>query len=131
MNGGLADPELTALILWLLLPAALLVGGLCLALWYGRRDWVVVHAVVRTRPEPGDAASPSEIAWRDEAGEVHLAHLRLTGPKGHPPVGSLIVLSHPPGQPKALQPGTPGPLLAGAVAAGLLVLLCIAMVLGV
>lgn len=126
----MADPELTALILWLVLPAALLVGGLCLVLWRGRRDWVVVHAVVRTRPDPGDATAPCEIAWRDDAGEVHVGHLRLMGPKGHPPVGSLIALSHPPGRPEALQPGTPGPLLAGAVAAGLVVLLCLAMLLG-
>jgi len=131
MSAGLVDPELSALILWLVLPAALLATGICLVLWRGRRDWVVVHAVVRTRPGPGDAATPSEIAWRDDAGEVHVGHLHLMGPKGHPPVGSLIALSHPPGRPEALQPGTPGPLLAGAVAALLVVLLCLAMLLGV
>ena len=48
MTGPLADPALSALVLWLVLPAALLAGGTCFAMWRGRRGWVVVEAVIRT-----------------------------------------------------------------------------------
>lgn len=131
MTGSLADPALSPLILWLVLPAALLAGGVCFAMWRGRRDWVVVEAVIRTPPDPAEPASMAEIAWRDEAGEVRAAQLHLPGARGRRRAGDLIALSHPPGQPGALQPGTPGPLLAGAVAAGLIATLCAAILLGV
>lgn len=130
MNGSLADPGLTALILWLVLPAALLVGGLCFALWRGRRDWVVLEGRVVFRPEPQDAKTPCEIAIDAPDGTTRSVHLHLIRPKGPPPVGTIVALSHPPGQPEALQPGTPGPLLGGAVAGAALALLCIAIVLG-
>jgi hypothetical protein len=129
MSGPLADPELSALILWFVLPAALLAGGACLALWWGRRGWEVVEAVIRAVPEDGIGAS--EIAWRDDAGEVRVAQVFLPSPKGPRAVGTLVALSHPPGRPEALQPGTPGPLLAGAVAAGLVAALCVSVLLGV
>jgi len=128
MTGPLADPELSALILWLVLPAALLAGGACLAFWWNRRGWVVVEAVIRSVPE--DGIGTTEVAWRDDAGEVRAAQVFLPSPKGPRAVGSLVALSHPPGQPGALQPGTPGPLLAGAVAAGLVALLCLSVLLG-
>ncbi len=131
MTGRLADPALSALVLWAVLPAALLVGGTCLAMWQGRRDWVVVEGIVRSAPEPGDPAASSEIAYRDAAGEVRVAHLRLASPKGPPPRGTVMTFSHPLGQPGALQPGSPAPLLAGAVAGGLVAALCVAIVLGV
>ncbi|WP_137125434.1 cytochrome c-type biogenesis protein CcmH [Roseomonas sp. HF4] len=129
MSGSLADPELSALILWFVLPAALLAGGACLAFWWARRAWVVVEAVIRSVPDGGVGAT--EVAWRNEAGEVRVAQVFLPSPKGPRAVGTLVALSHPPGQPEALQPGTPGPLLAGAVAAGLVAMLCISVLLGV
>jgi hypothetical protein len=131
MTGPLADPTLTALVLWFLLPAALLVGGACFALWRGRRDWVVVEAVVRAVPAPDDAAGLTEIAWRDDTGEVQVARVRLPPAKRPARPGALISLSHPPGQPEALQAGTPGPLLAGAIGSALVAALCIAILLGV
>lgn len=131
MSGPLADPALSALILWFVLPAALLAGGACLALWRGRRDWVVVEAVVRSRPDPDDPAAETEIAWRDHAGEVRVARLRLPLPKGPPPAGALLSFSHPPGRPEALQLGTPRPLLGGAIACGLVAALGVAILLGV
>ena len=130
MTGPLADPGLSALILWVVLPAALLVGGLCFALWHARRDWVVVEGRVVFRPEPDDAASPCEVAIDAPDGTARTVRLHLVRPKGPPPVGSIVALSHPPGQPDAVQPGTPGPLLGGAVAGGAVGLLCIAMLLG-
>jgi len=131
MTGSLADPALSALVLWFVLPAALLVGGACLAMWRGRRDWVVVEAVIRTAPDPADPASRAEIAWRDEDGAVRTAHLSLPGTPARRRAGDVIALSHPPGDPSALQQGTPGPLLAGAVAAGLVAALCASILLGV
>ncbi len=130
MTGPLADPTLTALILWFLLPAALLVGGACLAMWRGRRDWVVVEAVIRALPAPDDPAGLTEIAWRDDAGDVQVARLRLPPGRSPPRPGALLSLSHPPGQPEALQTGTPGPLLAGAIGSGLVAALCASILLG-
>ena len=121
------DPGLAPLLLWGVLPAALLVMGGCIALWRGRRGWVVVEAVVRDTPTPG---GPSEIAWRDEAGDVQVSHVLLPNPNGPPRPGTLITLSHPPGRPEAMQPGTPGPLLAVAAGAGLVALLSLSMLLG-
>lgn len=121
------DPGLAPLLLWGVLPAALLVLGGCLVLWRGRRDWVVVEAVVRDTP---DEAGRTEIAWRDEAGEVQVCRILLPNPNGPPRPGTLIALSHPPGRPEAMQPGTPGPLLAVAVGAGLVILLSLSMLLG-
>ena len=123
----MVDPSLAPILLWGVLPVALLVMGACLAFWHGRRGWVVVEAVVRHTP---DAGGPSEIAWRDEAGAVRVSHVLLPHPKGPPRPGTIIALSHPPGRPEAMQPGTPGPLLAVAVAAGLVAMLCLSMLLG-
>ncbi len=128
MSGPLADPALSALILWLVLPAALLAGGACLAMWRGRRGWVVVEGVVRSRPAPEDPATTAEVAVRDPDGAVRVVHLHLPH---RPAPGTPLTLCHPPGEPAALQRGTPGPLLAGAVAAGLVAALCVAIVLGV
>lgn len=131
MTGPLADPGLSPLILWLVLPAVLLTGAACLALWRGRRGWVVVEAVIRTLPDPSGPGATTGIAWRDETGEVREAQLHLPALPGRRRAGDVIVLCHPPGQPGALQPGTPGPLLAGAVGSGLVAALCIAILLGV
>lgn len=128
MTGPLADPGLSALILWLVLPAVVLTGGACLALWRGRRGWVVVEAVIRTPPDPAEPGAATGIAWRDAAGEIREAQLHLPGNRR---AGDVIVLCHPPGEPEALQPGTPGPLLAGAIGSGLVAALCIAILLGV
>lgn len=121
------DPSLAPILVWAVLPTALAVMGACIVLWHGRRGWVVVEAVVRETPGPG---APSEIAWRNEAGEVQVSRVLLPHPKGPPRPGTIIALSHPPGRPEALQPGTPGPLLATAVAAGLVAMLCLSMLLG-
>jgi len=121
------DPSLAPILLWGVLPVAVLVMGACLALWRGRRGWVVVEAVVRDTPQP---AGPSEVAWRDEDGEVRVSRVVLPHPKGPPRPGTIIALSHPPGRPEALQPGTPGRLLAAAVAAGVVALLSLTMLLG-
>jgi hypothetical protein len=123
----MADPDLAPILLWGVLPVTLVVMGACLALWRGRRGWVVLQAVVRDTPDPG---GPSEIAWRDAAGEVQVSRIMLPNPKGPPRPGTIIALSHPPGRPEAMQPGTPGPLLGAAVAAGLVALLCLSMLLG-
>lgn len=123
----MADESLAPILLFGVLPVALGVMGACLAFWRGRRGWVVVEAVVRDTPDPD---GPSEIAWRDAAGEVQVSRIRLPHPKGPPRPGTIIALSHPPGRPEAMQPGTPGPLLAVAVAAGLVALLCLSMLLG-
>lgn len=131
MTGSLADPALSALVLWFVLPAALLAGGACVAMWWGRRGWVVVEAVIRTAPDPAEPGARTEIAWRDEAGAVHVTHLHLPGTPARRRRGDVIALSHPPGDPAALQPGTPGPLLAGAVAAWLIAALCVSILLGV
>jgi hypothetical protein len=41
-----------------------------------------------------------------------------------------VRLSHPPGRPEAIQPGTPMPLLAGGIAGGLMAMLCASILLG-
>ena len=48
-----------------------------------------------------------------------------------PRPGALLSLSHPPGQPEALQTGTPGPLLASAIGSALVAALCASILLGV
>ncbi|NMJ41863.1 hypothetical protein GWK16_11470 [Roseomonas sp. JC162] len=131
MTGPLADPTLTALILWFLLPAALLVGIACFAMWRSRRDWVVVEAVIRAVPAPDDAAGLTEIAWRDDAGDVQVSRIRLPPAKRPARPGALLSLSHPPGEPDSLQTGTPGPLLAGAIGSALVAALCASILLGV
>jgi hypothetical protein len=124
------DPGLEALVLWLVLPAGLVVGGVCLALWRARRGWVVVQGVVRTPPDPRDAGALTEVALPAPGGAARSVRLHIPAARGRVKAGLAVTLSHPPSQPDALQPGTPTPLLAGAVAGGLMALLGLAMLLG-
>jgi hypothetical protein len=125
------DPGLDALVTWLVLPAGLAVCGVCLALWRARRDWVVVDGVVRMAPDLRDAGALTEIAVAAPDGTIRILRLHVPAARGRLVAGQAITLSHPPGQPEALQPGTPAPLLAGAVAGGLMALLGLSILLGV
>ncbi len=124
------DPDLDALVLWLVLPGGLVVCGVCLALWRARRGWVVVQGVVRTTPDPRDPGGLAGIEFAGPDGapltvRLHLPAARRGLREGHP-----VTLSHPPGQPQAAVPGTPMPLLAGAVAGGLMAMLGLSILLG-
>lgn len=123
-----ADPGLSALLLWLLLPAALAIGALCLALWWPRRGWTVLHArvVASVAPEPGWI----EVAVAGADDTPRIVRLRPLRPELPPRPGAEITFCHPPGQPDALQQGTPGPLLAGAIAAGLVAALSLVTAIG-
>lgn len=122
------DPGLDAIVLWLVLPAGLVVGGVCLALWRARRDWVVVDGVVRTPPDPRDPGALTEVAVAGPDGAVRMLRVHL--PARRIRAGQAVTLSHPPGRPEAMVPGTPMPLLAGAIAGGLMALLGLSMLLG-
>ena len=124
------DPGLDALVMWLVLPASLVLGGVCLALWRARRGWVVVEGVVRTAPDPRDAGALTEIAVADADGAVRTVRLHVPAARGRVAASQAITLCHPPGQPAALQPGTPMPLLVGAIAGGLMALLALSILLG-
>jgi hypothetical protein len=124
------DPGLDALVLWLVLPGGVLVCGVCLALWRARRDWVVLDGVVRVPPDPRDPGGLAEIGVPGPDGAERRLRLHLPAARGRLPAGLVVTLSHPPGRPEALQPGTPLPLLAGAVAGGLMTLLGLSILLG-
>jgi len=130
MTGPLADPGLSALILWVVLPAAVLVTVACFAMWRARRGWVVLEGVVAAPPEPDDPAGLATVALPQPDGAARLVRLRLARAGRPPEAGMRLALSHPPGQPEALQPGTPGPLLAAACAGALLSALCLAVAAG-
>jgi hypothetical protein len=124
------DPGLDALVAWLVLPASLAVMAVCLALWRARRDWVVVDGVVRTAPDPRDPGGLTGIAVAATDGTERVVCLHVPAARGRVRAGQLVRLSHPPGQPEALQPGTPMPLLFGAVAGGLMAMLGASILLG-
>lgn len=124
------DPGLDALVLWLVLPGGVAVCGLCLALWLRRRDWLVIEGVVRVPPDPRDPAGLTEVAVDAPDGAVRNVRLHVPAARGRLKAGMAVTLSHPPGRPDALVPGTPMPLLAGAVAGGLMALLGLSMLIG-
>ncbi|MBR0683202.1 hypothetical protein GXW74_22125 [Roseomonas eburnea] len=130
MSGPLADPGLSALVLWAVLPVTAVASVACFLMWRARRGWVVLEGIVVSRPEPGDAATPIGIAVPQPDGTTRLAHLHMARPGGPPRVGAMLTLCHPPGHPEALQPGTPAPLLAAACAGALLSALCLAVAAG-
>ncbi|CAH0222493.1 hypothetical protein [Roseomonas sp. CECT 9278] len=125
------DPGLDALVAWLVLPASLVVMAVCLVLWRARRHWVVVDGVVRTAPDPRDHGGLTEIAVTATGGTERLLRLHVPAARGRIKAGQVVRLSHPPGQPEAMQPGTPMPLLFGAVAGGLMAMLGASMLLGI
>jgi hypothetical protein len=124
------DPGLDALVTWLVLPASLAVGVLCLALWRARRHWVVTEGVVRTPPDPRDPGGLTEVAVTAADGTERLLRLHVPAARGRIKAGHAVRLSHPPGQPEAMQPGTPMPLLFGAMAGGLMAMLAVSILLG-
>jgi hypothetical protein len=124
------DPGLDALVMWLVLPASLAVTALCLALWRARRNWVVVDGVVRTAPDPRDHGALTEVAVAATDGTERLLRLHVPAARGRIKPGQVVRLSHPPGQPEAMQPGTPLPLLFGAVAGALMAMLGASILLG-
>jgi hypothetical protein len=63
-------------------------------------------------------------------GVVRTLRVHVPAARGRIKAGLPITLSHPPGQPEALHPGTPTPLLVGAVAGGLMALLGLSILLG-
>lgn len=124
------DPGLDALVTWLVLPASLAVMAVCLALWRARRNWLVVDGVVRTAPDPRDHGGLTEIAVAATDGTERLVRLHVPAARGRIKAGQVVRLSHPPGQPEALQPGTPMPLLFGALAGALMAMLGASILLG-
>ncbi|WP_198371432.1 DUF3592 domain-containing protein [Roseomonas rosulenta] len=124
------DPGLDALVTWLVLPASLVVAGLCLTLWRARRDWVVVQGVVRTPPDPRDAGALTEVAVAAQDGSERRLRVHVPAARGRIAAGQTVTLSHPPGRPEAIQPGTPAPLLAGGIAGALMAMLCISILIG-
>lgn len=124
------DPGLDALVLWLVLPGGLAVCGVCLALWRARRRWVVVEGVVRIPPDPCDPGGLAAVEFPGADGALLSVRLHLPGARRGLREGHPVTLSHPPGQPQAAVPGTPMPLLAGAVAGGLMAMLGLSILLG-
>ncbi len=131
MTGPLADPGLSRLVLFLVLPASLLMAVACFAMWRSRRDWVVLDGIVRSRPQPGAPPAPTEIGVRHADGSTAVVHLHLVRPRGHPMIGTALTLSHPPGRPELMQEGSPTPLLVAAWAGAVGAVFCIAVVAGV
>jgi hypothetical protein len=124
------DPVLSALVTWLVLPGGLAVCGLCLALWRARRGWVVTEGVVRIPPDPRDPGALTGIEFPGPDGAPRTLRLHLPAARRNVREGQVVTLSHPPGQPEAAVPGTPMPLLAGAVAGGLMAMLGLSILLG-
>lgn len=124
------DPGLDALVLWLVLPGGLAVCGVCLALWRARRNWVVLEGVVRTPPDPRDPGALTEVALAGPDGTQRILRLHLPSARRNVREGQAVTLSHPPGRPEAAVHGTPMPLLAGAVAGGLMALLGVSILIG-
>lgn len=122
------DPGLDALVRWLVLPGGVVVCVICLALWRARRGWTVVEGVVRTPPDPRDPGGMTDLVVTGTDGAEHELRLHLAARRMR--AGQVVTLCHPPGRPDAAVPGTPLPLLAGAIAGGLMVLLGLSILLG-